>query len=549
MTSARIPADVRSRTVRLVRDARWIAAAAAVAAAAAGFAWGTYVAGGSDSYCYLSQAELFASGHIVNVQAIAAKAPWARGTEAFVPVGHVRAFSPPGATVPMCPPGYPMLMALARTVGGRAAMFAVVPLLGALAVWSTFVLGRRIAGPAAGALAAILLAASPPFLYQIVQPMSDVPASAMWAVALVAITDRRFSSSSRSAILGGIATGAALLIRPNLVPVAAVAALAVFVERPVRWPNVLRTWTLFGAGILPFALIVAALQNTMYGGPLKSGYGDLGFLFRIDHVWPNLQRYPVWLLQTETPIVLCAVASPWLVGTPELRRQCLWLLGFVAAVCACYIPYEVFNAWWYLRFLLPAYPPLLVLTAASVVGLLSRVPALWRAAGLAAVAMLSIWFVREAIDRQAFELRDFERRFRSAGEYVAAHLPPNAAVVTAHESGSVRFYSGRLTLTWRELPPRELTRALDFLRTQGYRPYLLLEMWEQPEFVQRFEATSPLGGLGWPPMADIDHELRVYDVDDYARYRSGIPVRTDRIWKRRRDQISIFHRDKTELQK
>ena len=70
-----------------------------------------------------------------------------------------------------------------------------------------------------------------------------------------------------------------------------------------------------------------------------------------------------------------------------------------------------------LRFLLPAYPPLLVLTAASVVGLLSRVPALWRAVGLAAVAMLSIWFVREAIDRQAFELRDFKRRFRGAGSY------------------------------------------------------------------------------------------------------------------------------------
>jgi hypothetical protein len=50
-------------------------------------------------------------------------------------------------------------------------------------------------------------------------------------------------------------------------------------------------------------------------------------------------------------------------------------------------------------------------------------------------------------------------------------------------------------------------------------------------------------------MADIDHEVRVYDVDDYERYRSGIPVRTDRIWNRRRDQISIFHRDNTELEK
>ena len=83
---------------------RLIAAAAAAMAAAAGFARATNVAGGPDSYCYLSQAELFASGHVVNVQPIATLAPWERATEAFVPVGHVRAFAPPGATVPNAGP-------------------------------------------------------------------------------------------------------------------------------------------------------------------------------------------------------------------------------------------------------------------------------------------------------------------------------------------------------------------------------------------------------------------------------------------------------------
>ena len=528
-------------------DARWIAATAALAAATTGFVWGTHVAGGSDSYCYLSQAELFAAGHIVNVQAIAAIAPWERGAEAFAPVGHVAAFSPRGATVPMCPPGYPMLMALVRTIGGRAAMFAVVPLLGALAVWATFVLGRRVAGPAAGAVAAVLLAASPPFLYQVVQPMTDVPAAAFWAVALVAVTDRRFTSSTRGAVLGGMATGAALLIRPNLVPVAAVAALAVFIDRPLLWRNVLRTWVAFGAGILPFVLIVATLQNAMYGGPFKSGYGDLDFLFKIDHVWPNLSRYPVWLLQTETPIVLCALASPWLVSNTTLRRQRLWLLGFVAAVFACYIPYQVFEAWWYLRFLLPAYPALLALTAAVFATVLPRVSMPRRALGAAVVGLWMIFMVKESIARGAFGLWNFERRFRLAGDYVASYLPLDAAVVTAQESGSVRFYAGRLTLTWRELPPGTLERALEFLRAKGYRPYLLLETWEQPDFVSRFKGETPLGSLGWPPIADINHEARIYDFDDYARYRAGIPVRTNRLWIRR-GQISVFDPSKGERQ-
>jgi hypothetical protein len=292
--------------------------------------------------------------------------------------------------------------------------------------------------------------------------------------------------------------------------------------------SVLRTWSGFGAGVAPFAIAVGALQNALYGGPFKSGYGDLDFLFRLDHVWPNLQRYPVWLVETETPIVLLALAAPFLVKEVS-RRRCAWLLAFVAAVFACYIPYEVFDAWWYLRFLLPAYPPLLVLTAAALTALLARWPII-RAVIVAAVVFFT---VELTIDRGTFGLRNFERRFRLAGEYVAAHLPGNAAVVTAQESGSVRFYSGRLTLFWRELPPDALDRALQFLREHGYRPYLLLEPWEQNEFVQRFGATSQLGGLSWPPIADINHEVRIYDPEDHARYRAGIPIRTDRVWIRK----------------
>ncbi len=522
------------------RGAELIAAILAVAAAATGAWWGTHVAGGSDSYCYLSQAELLATGHIVSLQPLAAMAPWERAIDAFLPAGHVAAFAPAGATVPMCPPGYPLLMALARTVGGRSAMFAVVPLLGAAAVWLTFVLGRRIGGPAAGAVAAGLLAASPPFLYQVVQPMTDVPATAFWAAALVAVTDRRFTASIPGALAGGVTTGLALLTRPNLVPVAGVVALVALTGRPVQWRAVFRTWLAFGAGILPFALVVAALQNVMYGGPLKSGYGDLDFLFRINHVWPNLQRYPVWLLQTETPIVLAAFAAPWLVSDPAARRQRFWLLAVVLAVFTCYLPYEVFNAWWFLRFILPAYPALLALTAAAVARFLSGRATAWQVVGVAATAVLAIAMVRDTIDRGAFGLWRFERRFRLAGEYVASNLPPDAAVVTAHESGSVRFYSGRPTLTWRGLPPGGLDPALAFLRAHGYRPYLLLETWEQPEFVEQFSGKTPLANLGWPPIADINHEVRIYDPDDYARYRSGIPVRTVRVWVDGRGRITIF---------
>src|SRR5262249_1349267 len=272
----------------------------------------------------------------------------------------------------------------------------VVPVLGAFAVWLTFVLGRRMGGDTAGVVAAGLLAASPAFLYQVVQPMSDVPAATLWTAGLVAVTHPRFTASSVLGLIGGVAAGAALLIRPNLAPIAGVVTLVVFCERPWHWRTIARSWAMFAIGLIPFAILVALLQNAMYGSPFKSGYGDLSLLFKLEHVWPNLQRYPVWLLETETPIVLLAPFTPWLMPDPLLRRRAWWLLAFVAAVFICYIPYDVFEAWWYLRFVLPAYPALLVLTATALSALLARTSAVWRAGGFAAVAVLAAFLVREA---------------------------------------------------------------------------------------------------------------------------------------------------------
>ena len=185
----------------LERRGAAIAAVAAIWTASAGLIWGTYVAGGPDSYCHINQAELFVQGRVQDPQPIVAEAAWPDRVNTAVPVGHVAAPHAVVAAVPMCPPGYAASLAVARLVGGRAAMFWVVPLFGALAVWCTFLIGRRLAGAPAGLLAAVLLATSPAFLYQVVQPMSDVPAAATWAAALVVGLG---ASSTRGALFTGI---------------------------------------------------------------------------------------------------------------------------------------------------------------------------------------------------------------------------------------------------------------------------------------------------------------------------------------------------------
>jgi hypothetical protein len=74
-----------------------------------------------------------------------------------------------------------------------------------------------------------------------------------------------------------------------------------------------------------------------------------------------------------------------------------------------------------------------------------------------------------------------------------------------------------------------LDRTLDYLRSRGYRPYLLLEAWEEPAFRKRFDGKSAIASLDWPPVADIDREVRIYNPADRALYFSGVPVYTERV--------------------
>lgn len=511
------------------RHATGATLAVAAVAAAMALAWGTYVAGGSDSYCYLNQAEVFARGQVHDFEPLATDRSWPGTPGAFVPAGHSQVPGRAGAFVPICPAGYPTLLAAARTIGGRGAMFWITPLMMAIVVWLAFVLARRMGGPPTGLLAAILAACSPPFLFQAMQPMNDVTATAAWCGALVAASRAGGTPLSRSVLSGALA-GGALAVRPNLLPLAAVVALWLPISiAPCRPRTVLLVLASFGVALLPGIVFVMAMQNAMYGSPFSSGYGDLSALFSTGNIAPNLARYPRWLVEVHTPLIAAALVSPLVARDAFTRRYCLWLIAFAAAVFACYLPYVVFEEWWYLRFVLPAIAPLLALTAFVVVRAIERVPVPARAiAFFVAAAVVSVLYVHIAERRGAFGLRDFEWRFRAAGEYVAGRLPANAALITGHQTGSIRFYSARSTAGWGDIDPGRLDEAVEFLRHNGRKPYLLFEAWEEPHFRSRFR-NDRLGELGWPPMAEINQTVRIYDPEDYDKYRRGETVATDRV--------------------
>ena len=513
--------------------APWIAACAASAPLVVGFAWGTWSAGSADAYGYVSQALSWTHGELRSQQPLAAAVPWRNAEWTLSPLGY-RPATGPGAIVPTYPPGLPLSMAAAAAMAGPSAVFWIVPFAGAAAVWLTFLLGRRIAGDAGGATAAVLLAASPIFLYQLVQPMSDVPVTAWWLGAVLCVAIGRPA-------LAGTCAAAAVLTRPNLAPLAIwlSAGVALRSFRHTRSPSgALRALTAF---VVPLAVTTGFLlwlNDYWYGTPLGSGYGSAGALFALANVPINITRYPRWLLETQTPVVVTGLLAPvaaWVArpdaagGSRGRGPATLFALGFIALVFGSYLPYSPFDEWWYLRFLLPGLPLLLILTSAVLLGLAERIPA-WLRVPVVALALtaLATHYVATARDRQVFELHEVESRYVAAGTYAARHLPAGAVLLSVQESGSLRLYGGRTTIRFDYLDPQGLDAAVQYLQQAGYQPYFALEAWEETQFRDRFSQASGLGRLDWPPVAEVGHpvNVRFYDPRDRQRFLDGDTVKT-----------------------
>jgi hypothetical protein len=529
--AAGLAADLDTSWTWLERGAPWVAYAIVCASIGVAWRWGTFAVGGSDSHCYVSQAYLFAEGRTFAPAPIPLMVPWPAVEWTFAPAGHVPAAGNPGASVPMCPAGLSLAMALLLRLAGPTAVFAAVPLLAGLAVWLAYRIGRQIHGPIAGLMAAALLASSPIFLYQAVQPMSDVPAAAWWLATLVFAIDvlhrPPIPRPATPLLVGaGLAASMALLTRPNLVPLAGVIGVFLAIGERDRLKRLF--W--FAIGLAPGLAAIGWLNQTMYGSPLRSGYGDLGNLFAASNVLPNLQRYASWLASTHTPLLVLALCAPAAMTKGRRVRPLLLCGGVALATLACYLPYAVFEDWWYLRFLLPGLAPLIVVLAVIAVSAIDRLPRAARTlVTLAILVGFGAWSVRIAVTHHAFRLWRLERHFIDAGRYVAARLPARAVVFAAHESGSVRFYSGRPTLVWDQFDPAWLDRAFGFLEERGYVPYLLIESLEEERFKSQFRSRSAFATLDWPPVVQIGVSAKIYNPVDRARYLAGERVATERL--------------------
>ena len=141
---------------------------------------------------------------------------------------------------------------------------------------------------------------------------------------------------------------------------------------------------------------------------------------------------------------------------------------------------------------------------------------------------LAVWLAQSSIRRGVLDLRDVDSRYVDVGRYIQGALPSSGVFIANLHAGSIRYYSGRLTMNANWLERRWLDSAIKELGARGYRPFIVLEEGEERAFKERFSALNALGRLDWPPMAERTEPVRVriYDPADRERAQTGQQVFT-----------------------
>lgn len=459
---------------RIIRRRSWLAEAIVLASMFVAVlitirAYSTDIVGGSDSYGYVSAALRLSRGRIWQHERVFSLFGLPENSRISHPLGEKEKGSQ--GTVPTYPLGYPLLMALFIRLFGLASAFWVTPLLSAGTVVLTYLLGSFHLGRIGGGLAASLVFILPNFLWCSFQPLSDVPTTFFTVVGLLALMQLR--SRPWIAVLGGIALGYGVLVRPNIMIL--IVPIAAWLAARRKWKNFLR----LTSAVIPFLALQGIINAILYGSPWKTGYGSpplgdnlAGAAARAWDYLMNLNMQQAWVGLSLAVLGFLLACLPWdrkalLGGIP-----CMFLVFFSF--------YRIGDAWWYGRFLLPVFPAVAVLEAAFFLRLLKQGRLFWLRVsavitGLIAFVWLSLGYAQH---HNTFTIAEDEARYPKAAKMVLEHVQRPAIVVAMQHSGSVRFYTDLPTTRYDVTSILDLLVRLRQVEAAAGNVYLLAEPWE-----------------------------------------------------------------------
>lgn len=443
--------------------------------------YGASWAGGADSSGYLNSARLIREGKLREPARFApgfeTSAQWVPALSQ--PLGYTTTYS--GNEVwlaPAYPVGLPLHLAAASWIVGLDDAPILVNILIALVTgFALSAFGHKLGFATGWTLGGVFaLACCPLYLYYLLQPMSDALAL-MWC--LVALWLAWLARDCPFwALASGLALAIAVLVRPTDILILPAVAIAL----GSRW----RAWTLLIAGGLPGAIFLLLYNQHLYGSPFASGYSSVNQDFGLSYALKSIPHVTQWMLVVLSPLVLGLAAY----GVWSLRHArtlfCL-LIAWIAVPTLFYLFYSyTHQTWWYLRFILPVFPAVLIAAMAGAQALFPK-RATASAYGWAAALACGLfsWQIYWAVRLHVHSIKPEERTYPVITSWAQENLPSNAILLQMQVSGAFHYYTRFTMFRWDHLTPQDFRVLRQKAAATGRPIYAVLYDFEQNDFDTR----------------------------------------------------------------
>lgn len=421
------------------------------------------------------------------------------------------------------PPGVPVLAAAVEKVtGDPGAVHVLVPVLAAVLIASTYLLGTLLVNAWVGLWAALALAVTPTFLRFSTAFYSETPSAAFLYLGFVLCTIalRRVRDDGwaiRLAIAGGLAIGMTFFMRfssTSVLPALPVLVWAIGGRSAFRQRRVVA----LAVAVLIALLALFVFNAAYYGGPFITGYSPI-------HGWYDQPPFSLAYAFGRSFIdgySIPAIASQlvkdlsWLlvfavVGlAARSRRIAGWMLSLSIFMLAPYAVYAFAATGLNARFVIPALPPLCLLVGQGIAILGNRLPGrAWR--WLLGAALVVGMFYNLPSDLAALEVRNQAAQSKIMRvQDLVAPTEPNAVVMSYALNDLVAVYGHRSVLNYRQMPPYDpasakyhydrfeelLVDEVDRLLHQGTPVYYILDgnppLYHSDEVLRRHFKLDPV---------------------------------------------------------
>jgi len=443
--------------------------------------YGHAYAGGSDESGYLHNARLLREGRLRDEVRPVGDLPLAELEPTVYQSLGFSVAPDRSSQTPTYPFGMPLGLAVLEIVVGEAPAVWLVLVLIAMAVpWVIYRLGRDLGlEPEWAVTAAVAGASSPLVIFMGLRPMSDLLSLVVTALCLI-VALRAHRSIGWALLLGPLGVWAVLIRVPN-----GLIAIPVLMLLARRWRE--QRWLALVAGTVPAVVLLAKFNQALYGGPWQSGYQGLEQLFSWDFLRPALGHFARWLGVAGSPLLaagalgfaICGVAG-WLPGRSSAALLTLWAGLFLLF----YGTYDyTTEAWWYLRFVLPMFPAMLIAGAFFGQGVMLNLGLAWQTRWRHRAIVALVFVISLAANlRNAGQLVAFSQPERSdylfIVDWLRTQAGPDDVWVCMQVSGSVYYYLPNAWVRYDQLTPEDWSKVVTAVQRTGGELYAPLFRYE-----------------------------------------------------------------------